>query len=71
MYKMAFELEPKKFIDQEKMAKQRNLGGKERNWEAYGKMRQWGNLFRWREKFLEEERKKRKEGWGMGGGTLE
>ena len=26
---MAFELEPKKFVDQEKMAKQRNLGGKE------------------------------------------
>jgi len=28
---MAFELEPKKFVDQEKMAKQRNLGGKETN----------------------------------------
>ena len=31
LYKMAFELEPTKFVDQEKMAKQRNLGGKETN----------------------------------------
>lgn len=44
MYKMAFELEPKKFIDQEKMAKQRNLGGKERNWEVYGNDETVGEL---------------------------